>query len=305
MTTLNRVEVQARSYELDSYGHINKTTGTYHAALHAARAAARLAPELTPRVAATVRENLRLAFGRADGALVRAVYRHFAEAAVDLLFFNRLFDADRPGRHFVREGDGWDHYRKNGTEAAVFVTGHFGNWEIFGASLKHVGIPVIAVARTPDAAWLARWIARFRSEHMAETIDKTNAGALALKALRRGACVAFLMDQSAGRHGVTLPFFGVPTSTVVLPAALAIKCGVPLYAGYSTRLGDGLRYRCYAQHVPVGGDAEAVTARLNRILEGYVRRDPEQWWWFHRRFKPRRLLREGRDLSPAGIPLSR
>ena len=76
-----------------------RTTGTYRAALRAARAAARLAPELHPRIAATVRENLRLAFGRADGALVRAIYRHFAEAAVDLVFFNRLFDAARLGAY--------------------------------------------------------------------------------------------------------------------------------------------------------------------------------------------------------------
>ena len=78
-----------------------RTTGTYRAALHAARAAARLAPELNPRVAATVRENLRLAFGRADGALLRAVYRHFAEAAVDLLFFPRLFRSGRIDDHFT------------------------------------------------------------------------------------------------------------------------------------------------------------------------------------------------------------
>ncbi len=282
-----------------------KTTGPYRAALRAARAAAWLAPELTPSVAATVRENLRLAFGRSDGALVRAVYRHFAEAAVDLLFFRQLFDPTDVPAHFRFEGGGVEHCREHGAKGAVIVTGHFGNWELYGAALRHVGIPVTPVARTPDASRLARWVGRFRTEQMGTIIDKKSAGRRALKALRRGERVVFLIDQSAGRHGAPIPFFGRETSTFTMPASLAIKCGVPLYAGYSTRLSDGLRYRCHAEHVPVEGDAEAVTARLNRILEGYVRARPEQWWWFHRRFKPRRSERRGADLSPAGIPLPR
>jgi KDO2-lipid IV(A) lauroyltransferase len=100
-----------------------------------------------------------------------------------------------------------------------------------------------------------------------------------------------------------VPFFGHPAQTYAAPAALALKLGVPLYVGYSTRLGDGIRYRCFAEHVPASGDPEALTGRLNAILEGYVRACPEQWWWFHRRFKPPKALRRGRRLSPAGVPL--
>jgi len=55
--------------------------------------------------------------------------------------------------------------------------------------------------------------------------------------------------------------------------------------------------------VPVEGDVESLTRRLNGILEGYVRACPEQWWWFHRRFKPPKAQRRGRRLSPAGVPL--
>jgi KDO2-lipid IV(A) lauroyltransferase len=123
-----------------------------------------------------------------------------------------------------------------------------------------------------------------------------------MRAVREGWCVAFLMDQAAGRYGVPLPFFGRPAWTLPTPAQIAIKLGVPLYAGYSTRLGDGIRYRCHAEIVPLDGDAESVTRRLNRLLEGWVRADPEQWWWFHRRFKPPKGERVGRTLTPAGVP---
>jgi len=101
-----------------------------------------------------------------------------------------------------------------------------------------------------------------------------------------------------------VPFFGQPAQTVTAPAALALKLDVPLYAGFSTRLGPGIRYRCFAEPVAVDGDAESLTRRLNTVLEGYVRARPEQWWWFHKRFKPRRSERTGRRVSPAGLPIS-
>ncbi|UCE87465.1 MAG: lysophospholipid acyltransferase family protein [Deltaproteobacteria bacterium] len=278
--------------------------GTYAAALRAARAGAAVAPHALPGATAVVRANLRLAFGRADPLLVRSIYRHFAQAAVDILWFDRLFDARNPERHLELAGPGWEHFARTRPHGAVVVTGHFGNWEIYGASFRHVGIPMAAVARRPNAAWFANRLDRFRARLGMETIEKDNALPLAMKALRAGKCVAFLNDQAAGRFGVPAPFFGRPVSTFTAPAALALKLGVPLYAGYSSRTGDGIRYRCWAEPVSVEGDAVAVTARLNAVLEGYVRARPEQWWWFHRRFKPRRMERQGRPVSAAGVPIA-
>jgi len=272
-------------------------------ALRAARAAAYLAPELMPRMTATVRENLRLAYGHADGALVRAIYRHFALAITDLLFYRRIFDPSRFEEHFNFEGGALEHYHETRPGGAVFVTGHFGNWELFGSAFAHVGISIAPVARPPDTRWFERWLHRFRTTTGQEIIPKDNALPLAMKALRRGTCVAFLMDQAAGRHGINVPFFGQPAQTYPAAAALALKLKVPLYAGYSTRLGDGIRYRCYAERLDVDGDVESLTRRINETLEGYVRAHPDQWWWFHKRFKPPRADRRDVPVSPAGVPI--
>lgn len=275
----------------------------YAAALRAARGVAAVAPELLPGRSAVARENLRLAFGRAEPGLLPAIYRHFAAAAVDLLFFRRLFDPARFEDHFRMEGDGFGHYRATRPGGAVLVTGHFGNWELCAVALRHMGIPLAPVARPLAVPWLDRAVDRYRRTHGQEAIPKRSALPLALKALRRGACVAFLADQAAGREGIAVPFFGRDVQTYAAPAALALKLGVPLYAGYSTRIGDGIRYRCFAEHVPAEGDVESLTRKLNLILEGYVRACPEQWWWFHRRFKPPKAMRRGQKLSPAGVPL--
>ena len=71
------------------------------------------------------------------------------------------------------------------------------------------------------------------------------------------------------------------------------------------RLGDGIRYRCWTDEpVSTEGDVESITLLLNERLEEYVRAAPEQWWWFHKRFKPPKSQRRGNKLSPAGIPIT-
>ena len=192
-------------------------------------------------------------------------------------------DDARREEHFVRSGDAWDDY--DPSRGAVFVSGHFGNWELFAVALQRYGIGVDTVARRLGSGRLARWLDRFRKRHGIAVIDKRNALPLSLRALRANRNVAFLNDQAAGRHGIAAPFFGRDVSTFPAPVMLARKAGVPVYCGYSTRLGDGIRYRCHAETVSREGDAETVTRRLNDILGGYVRDCPEQWWWFHRRFK--------------------
>ena len=275
----------------------------YLSALRLADAVAGVAPELLPRTTATVRQNLRLVFGRADERLVRRTYRHFAAASTDLGFYRALFDADRFEEHFRFEGDALDHYRENGAAGAILVSGHFGNWELYGAAFEHLGMTVAPVVRPQGTNWFARRMQYFRAREGQHQIPKDNALPLAMKALRKGICVAFLADQAAGKNGIPLPFLGQPAYTHVAPAALALKLGVPIYAGYSTRLGDGIRYRCWAEHVSPEGDVETVTRRLNRILEGYVLAHPEQWWWFHKRFKWPRHKTRGRRLDAAGIPV--
>ncbi|MHC4957753.1 MAG: lysophospholipid acyltransferase family protein, partial [Planctomycetota bacterium] len=234
---------------------------------------------------------------------VRATYRHFSAAIVDLMYYRRLYDRDRFAEHFTLAGDGFDHYFGRERTGVVLVTGHFGNWELMGAALRDLGVPLAIVAQPPESEHFGVWLDRHRRALGQAIIPKDNALPLAMKALRAGSCVAFLMDQAAGRHGVPVPFFDRPVQTVLAPAALALKLDVPLYAGYSTRLGDGIRYRLWAEHVERRGDAVSLTAHLNRLLEGYVRERPEQWWWFHKRFKLRRSERAGRPVDAAGIPI--
>ena len=109
------------------------------------------------------------------------------------------------------------------------------------------------------------------------------------EALREGKTVALVADQNAGERGVFVPFLGREASTFRGPARLALSQGVPLFFGAAVRKGAG--YDWVLDEVPrpsPGEDAEReLTRRWVERLEAQIRLHPEQYFWFHRRWKTR------------------
>ncbi|MEP6692960.1 MAG: lysophospholipid acyltransferase family protein, partial [Gemmatimonadaceae bacterium] len=111
------------------------------------------------------------------------------------------------------------------------------------------------------------------------------------KAMQEHRAIAFLADQGALNTASSwVPFFGRLAKTPKGPAVLAIRWNVPVVFGVAMRLPDG-RYRVGIEEIPVeqtgdrDADVERVVARYSAALERWVRRDPTQYFWHHRRWK--------------------
>ena len=134
-----------------------------------------------------------------------------------------------------------------------------------------------------------RMITRFRGT-AGELIPKgTVAARRAIAALRRGAHLSMLADQKMN-DGIPVPFFGRPAMTSSALAALALRFDCDVLPARVERLG-GARFRLTVfppLPLPRSGDHHAdvasLMARVNQILEGWVRDRPEQWFWVHRRW---------------------
>jgi KDO2-lipid IV(A) lauroyltransferase len=107
------------------------------------------------------------------------------------------------------------------------------------------------------------------------------------EAVAEGKAVALVADQDAGRRGIFVPFLGRPASTFRGPARLALTCAVPLFFGAVVRVEDG--YAAVLEHIEAptpGPDAEAeLTRRWVSRLQSRVERMPDQYFWFHKRWK--------------------
>ena len=171
---------------------------------------------------------------------------------------------------------------------AIFMSGHFGNFE-FGAAWLARRMPVDLVVRPLSNPRVDAWLtARRRAAGFG--LIRADAGVRAVfSALRDGHAVAMLADQDARRHGVFVPFLGRPASTPVGPARVSLRTGAPIVMGFVTRRADGRHELSIEPPIVEGGEDDAaalrLTARHTAILEAWVRKRPEAWFWLHRRWK--------------------
>lgn len=242
---------------------------------------------------AVVDEQLREAFPDRDAewrrAVARSSYEHLGREGMMLLRMSRV---GREELIAATDVEGLDALRAavDAGRGALLVTGHFGNWEIGGASVAARGVPVDAVARPQTNPHFDRLINRARERLGITVIRRGDATKAALRSLRRGRVVGLVADQDARSRGLFVPFFGRPASTYRGPAVLASRTGAPVFMGTAVRKPDG-RYGVTIRPIPMPAiddpdeRADRLTADLAAALEAAVREEPGQYLWQHRRWK--------------------
>ena len=180
-------------------------------------------------------------------------------------------------------------------KGCFFLTGHFGNWELMSAAVTlRFQTSGIAVARPADFAPVEELLMRLRTRFGTEIIPKKKAMKKLLRGTRENKAMGILLDQNVDWYeGVFVPFLGQLACTNKGLALIAMKTGSPVVPVFSVRQPDG-RYRVVFENevdlVRSGSklsDTEENTALFNRIINKYIYWYPEQWFWFHKRWKTR------------------
>ena len=175
----------------------------------------------------------------------------------------------------------------------ILACAHFGNYDAMRAALRARGWPVGALYRPMNNAAFNRHYIPAMEAIAAPIFPRGRAGlGQMLRFLKSGGFLCLGFDQYV-RDGATLSFFGLPTETVTTPAELALRYGAVLVPINAIRQPDGLSFRVRAGAPIPPGDPAAMMQALNDDLEALVRAHMGQWFWVHRRWKPRRL-RAGR-----------
>ena len=222
--------------------------------------------------------------------LVRRVYEHFCTILIEIMHMPRRFHLHNYKQFVVyRDPNRMLEVLLSG-RPVLFVTGHFGNWEMAGYALAMFGFRSHAIARPLDNPYLDDYLRSFRERTGQKLLAKQGDFAQIEQVLAGGGVLATLADQDAGPRGLFVDFFGRPASTHKAVALLAIEHNVPMIVIGAYRQ-DGRYHICpvdvilpedYA-HDP---DAvRAITQRFTTGLETIVREAPEQYFWLHRRWK--------------------
>jgi Kdo2-lipid IVA lauroyltransferase/acyltransferase len=244
--------------------------------------------------------NLRNSFPDAPEATLkqyaRESMRQLLSLGVDVMWTTRLVKTDN-FEHFVELGD----FKKSlqlllsDHKGMILLTGHYGNWEILGYVLATLGFPTVSVARPLDNPYINDYVLGVRERRGQKIIDKKGATTDVTQTLDAGGMVGFTADQDAGVKGIFVDFFGRKASAYKSIALLAMQYNIPVVIGYSRRIADeGFRFKIGTQDIIYPADwkdhdqpLQYITQRYTRAIEDFVRAEPGQYLWSHRRWKTR------------------
>jgi KDO2-lipid IV(A) lauroyltransferase len=236
--------------------------------------------------------------------IVRGAFAHFGRLLFQLLKFGTL----EPEAMLARvEFEGEDHVRHAHArgKGILFVTGHFGFWEL--QALVHALRlqPMTVLARALDNRPLNALLERMRTRTGNSVVYRQGTIRRVMRLLAEGQSVGILIDQHIqSRDAIYVDFFDRPAATTSVVAALALRTGAPVIPLFALPIGAG-RYRMVYEH-PVEPPPEdsphrvhEFTQRCTDVLEMYVRKNPELWLWMHRRWRDVVPVEASRALFPA------
>ena len=245
----------------------------------------------------TVESNLRLAFpDKPDEWIQGTIEGAYAHLGREVAAMMRLSKLDSKAVVDRTVPTGWDELEEARSlgRGVLLVTGHYGNWEIAAAAVASRGVPIAAIVRRQGNRIVDERLQQLRRNLGVETIYQGQAPARVPRILRANGVVGIVGDQDARKSGVFVPFFGRPASTHRGPALFAMRLRAPVFSCIARRLpGDTIRYEVKGERVPfeptgeLDADVQALTAELAARLERQVRIAPEQYFWFHKRWKTR------------------
>ncbi|HEV2470325.1 MAG TPA: lysophospholipid acyltransferase family protein [Candidatus Sulfotelmatobacter sp.] len=180
-------------------------------------------------------------------------------------------------------------------KGVLFLTAHFGGWELSAFAHSLHGHWLNVVMRPMDNPYLNRMIEHYRTMHGNKMVNKDDFVRGLLAAMKAGETVGILMDTNmTPPQGVFVDFFGIPACTASGLARIALRTDAAVIPGFTIwdkALGKyRLRFDPAVPLIRTGNleaDIVANTQTFTKVIEGYVRKYPEQWLWVHRRWKTR------------------
>jgi KDO2-lipid IV(A) lauroyltransferase len=271
------------------------------AVLRTGRVIAWLAYLLAKRERRIALANLDVAFGdsksREEKKRIARSSLQNAVATVLGLFWSPRLTVENLPKYIEVDRVGFERARQISASGRgiVFITLHYGDWELLGQATGLLGLPFIVVTEDMANTEMQELLTGLRAHAGHQVIAQRSAAGRLLRALKRGGRAALLIDLAATEHGggVWVDFFGLPVINTPTPAALSLHTDAAIICGVAHPLPDGrvrLEYRPPIEYTPTGdrlADLRVLSQKCLAECETVIRERPEFWLWCYKRWKHR------------------
>lgn len=242
-------------------------------------------------------DNIRRALGKElstkeQRKQIRQLFSNFGMYITELLRIPYMTVAENKK---LVQFEGWEHIDASLArgKGVILVASHIDNIDIGGCSMAMRGAPIAVVVKEMGKT-AEQFISRVRENTGVIIISRKGTKNYIKQLLAENKIVTLVVDQHLAKHrSIVCEFFGLLASTTPAPARFAFETGATILPTVITR-----REKAGHHHVKISppfdletpySDIESNirhnTERLNRIVEDWIRETPNQWWWFHKRWK--------------------
>ena len=186
--------------------------------------------------------------------------------------------------------EGLEHLKnlKKSKKRAVFISGHFNNFELMAMQIEKAGIELATIYRPLNNFLLNKTMEQIRTENICKNqIKKGRAGSREIiKNLIKGKSIAIMIDQRV-REGIKIDFFNNQATTTTIPAQLIKKYNCELVPVYIERRKNNYFRMFVSKPIKIDKNKSIleITKFLNNLLERMILRNIDQWIWTHNRWK--------------------
>ena len=177
---------------------------------------------------------------------------------------------------------------KKSKKRAVFISGHFNNFELMAMQIEKAGIELATIYRPLNNFLLNKTMEQIRTENICKNqIKKGRAGSREIiKNLIKGKSIAIMIDQRV-REGIKIDFFNNQATTTTIPAQLIKKYNCELVPVYIERRKNNYFKMFVSKPIKIDKNKSVleITKFLNNLLERMIVRNIDQWIWTHNRWK--------------------
>ncbi len=242
----------------------------------------------------TVARNIQRAFPDLSVAesddLIKACYLHWGEGFISTL---KLWMVSNKKARSIIDAPGFESYvraAQQANEPILYFTGHFGSWEMAGRFASGIGpgaSSIYHIQKNPLVNWFLTWI---REVHHLKLINSRSGMPAFEHALKQYTGMAVVGDQYRANRSLSVNFFGIPSSTPKGVAILTyrVKPRLVFLACTQHRGHYKLKFEEIPYELPDSLDESWMTDLTQTLitkLENEIRKYPEQYFWFHRRWR--------------------
>ena len=238
-----------------------------------------------------IHSNIKKAFPKIDEKdlkkITKSMWNNYGRVFAEYMFMKN-FRNDKLQNNIEIVGKEILEDIKNSNQKAVFISGHFSNFELMAMQIEKAGIKLAAIYRPLNNMFLNLVMEKIRKRYICKTQIKKGIGGLKqlLKFSNEGYSTALMIDQRVSQ-GIRSNFFDQRAFTTTIPAQLVKKFDIPVVPIFIERY-ENLQFKMRV-FKPINFSKEEsienITEKLNKILETMIINNPNNWIWTHNRWK--------------------